>query len=555
MRYGYGKQALWCLVCGWVFLLSACSLPHAAAPAPPPSPTATALPAPTITPRPLPTVSFWLELDPTPTPTAAAATATAAVEQPTAQAVITHGGNLRAEPRIAPETVIAQVCPGDEVLLLEQQEVDGITWLYIAVAAVNGECVAERAAVADRGWISRMLVAEPAAAAAPEEQAAPLAEAPAASPPNAESAPPTAVPDTPPLLLPPPELISGTYTIDSNLKMPVTVSGAQLDEFIKAVYPESPLIGLGDIWVQAGESYRINPIYLLAHAIQVSNWGTSSIARERHNPYHWGVNAICDADCAESYEDMATGIFYVAGRINQNYLSPEGINYHTATLRGLQQGYAAQPEWASMVAGYMNWVAAFLEIEPIRSAPTAALAANDLRMVQPACFQVVQAALSSYGKPYTQAGGRRAGPDSFDCSGLVWWAYQQANITADAQGRSFGTSTYTQIFNGTRTECDLDDLNGAKTTCWAPGDLVFIRYPGGQHVSLYVGKGLFSDCYSYEMGCILHDISHNSFYHEHFWQARRVLPDCAGMIIDPETMLENPVLITWDDSTVTAPGR
>jgi cell wall-associated NlpC family hydrolase len=120
----------------------------------------------------------------------------------------------------------------------------------------------------------------------------------------------------------------------------------------------------------------------------------------------------------------------------------------------------------------------------------------------------------------------RTGPDSFDCSGLVWWAYQQAGVDV-------GWTTVQQANSGQRIACGLDDLNGASTSCWAPGDIVLLQYRGGQHVALYTGSGLFMDCYNHATGCILHPIDGNSFYQAHFWQARRPVSGCEGQSIDP----------------------
>lgn len=52
---------------------------------------------------------------------------------------------------------------------------------------------------------------------------------------------------------------------------------------------------------------------------------------------------------------------------------------------------------------------------------------------------MVQAALSQLGKPYLWG---TAGPDTYDCSGLVQWAAKQAGI-------SLTRTTYTQVFEGT----------------------------------------------------------------------------------------------------------
>ena len=164
------------------------------------------------------------------------------------------------------------------------------------------------------------------------------------------------------------------------------------------------------------------------------------------------------------------------------------------------------------------------------------------------CWKAAQAAISKQGAIYSQGGalasdpinprtGRaypRTGPDSFDCSGLIWWAYQQADITV-------GTSTYTQVADGHALPCTLDDLQGDATRCWAPGDLIFLRYPGAQHVAMYVGSGLFMDCYNHQTGCVLHDVSQDRFYRSHFWQARRIIRGCEGMTLDPGAPVPPPL--------------
>jgi|GEM_PF-3366513 len=168
-----------------------------------------------------------------------------------------------------------------------------------------------------------------------------------------------------------------------------------------------------------------------------------------------------------------------------------------------------------------------------------------------ACYQAAVAALAQQGAMYSQGGyhaddpldprtGRtrsRLGPGSFDCSGLTAYAYAQAGI-------SIGLTTYTQITAGTQIPCTLDDLGGRNTRCWAPGDLVFLVYGGSgqgsgpgsgsqQHVALYVGDGLFMDCYNHRVGCVLHAVEGDPFYQAHFAQGRRIASGCEGMTLDP----------------------
>jgi cell wall-associated NlpC family hydrolase len=99
--------------------------------------------------------------------------------------------------------------------------------------------------------------------------------------------------------------------------------------------------------------------------------------------------------------------------------------------------------------------------------PGSALAAPS-----PAAAIAVQVAESEVGKPYVWGA---AGPDTFDCSGLVLWAWAHAGVAvprvaADQQAWA--------------TPVPISQL--------APGDLVFFGSPA-HHVGIYVGAGLMVD--------------------------------------------------------------
>lgn len=160
----------------------------------------------------------------------------------------------------------------------------------------------------------------------------------------------------------------------------------------------------------------------------------------------------------------------------------------------------------------------------LASSPAPASAAP---LAQPAsaCETAIAAALTKLSAPYVWGA---KGPNSFDCSGLTYWAYQQAGI-------DIGISTYDQQAAGQAIPCDMSDFAGAATECWAPGDLVFLRYPGGQHVALYAGNGLVVDAYNESTGVILHNPAADSFYQAHFWQGRRVASGCESLAINPGT--------------------
>lgn len=133
-----------------------------------------------------------------------------------------------------------------------------------------------------------------------------------------------------------------------------------------------------------------------------------------------------------------------------------------------------------------------------------------------------QAALTRRGMPYVWGA---KGPSTFDCSGLTYWSWLQA-------GSSIGVSTYDQANAGQATSCRLSDLAGAATTCWQAGDLILLRYSGGQHVAIYVGNGLFADAYNSATGVLVHNVASDSFYQANYWQSRRIAGDGAGQV-DP----------------------
>lgn len=81
---------------------------------------------------------------------------------------------------------------------------------------------------------------------------------------------------------------------------------------------------------------------------------------------------------------------------------------------------------------------------------------------------VVAAALSKLGSPYSWGA---AGPDSFDCSGLMLWAYKQ-------NGQDIPRTSQAQMSGGVSVSRDAIQ----------PGDIV-AYYPGATHVGMYIGDG------------------------------------------------------------------
>ena len=82
--------------------------------------------------------------------------------------------------------------------------------------------------------------------------------------------------------------------------------------------------------------------------------------------------------------------------------------------------------------------------------------------------KAVAFAYAQIGKPYVYGG---TGPNGFDCSGLVYSAWQSAGV-------SIPRTSYAQ----------WSGLRHVSTSALEPGDIL-VFYSGASHVGLYVGNG------------------------------------------------------------------
>lgn len=108
------------------------------------------------------------------------------------------------------------------------------------------------------------------------------------------------------------------------------------------------------------------------------------------------------------------------------------------------------------------------------------------------------------GKPYVYGA---SGPDSFDCSGLVQYCYNQ--YKSDTRITLLRT-TYDQVKQGTKVdESNMDE--------WEPGDLVF---PHAGHVVVYIGNGQCIEALQTGTNVMVHDYTRITTY-----AVRRILPE------------------------------
>jgi cell wall-associated NlpC family hydrolase len=104
--------------------------------------------------------------------------------------------------------------------------------------------------------------------------------------------------------------------------------------------------------------------------------------------------------------------------------------------------------------------------------------------------QALQAAISRLGYPYIWGA---AGPTSFDCSGLVMWAYQQVGISLP----HFTVSQYNSGVHVARSDLE-------------PGDLVFF-FSNISHVGMYIGNGMMINAPNYGEDVKVEPVFWNNF--------------------------------------------
>ena len=92
-------------------------------------------------------------------------TATAGAATPTVDGAslgkVIAGGNLRSEPRVANETVLGLIWPGDEVAFLEQQSTPSGVWYRIRVVREGQNRGGAGVAAGTEGWASGTLLSAP----------------------------------------------------------------------------------------------------------------------------------------------------------------------------------------------------------------------------------------------------------------------------------------------------------------------------------------------------------------------------------------------------------
>lgn len=167
--------------------------------------------------------------------------------------------------------------------------------------------------------------------------------------------------------------------IDLRTTSPVTAK--QIDAYIEsrsAAFPrKSVLLGSGQAFIDAGKKYGVNPLYLAAHAIHESAFGTSTIAIGKNNLFGYGAYDSNAFISAVRFPSIAVNIEYIAQDLKSTYLNEVsgGFRYQGAYLgfrtnelngkrvdansEGMNFYYATDVLWGAKIANHMQNILAY----------------------------------------------------------------------------------------------------------------------------------------------------------------------------------------------------
>ncbi|OIK16338.1 hypothetical protein BIV60_04815 [Bacillus sp. MUM 116] len=159
-----------------------------------------------------------------------------------------------------------------------------------------------------------------------------------------------------------------------DLRTQSSVTPSQIDNYIanyeKNTGKTSILHGKGKIFTDTGKKYGVNALYLAAHAIHESAFGTSAISNAKNNLFGFGAYDAAPYMSAYRFASVDLCIDYIAREIKATYLNSSNWKYNGAYLgfstktlsntridaasEGMNFYYASDPNWGKAIAQHME---------------------------------------------------------------------------------------------------------------------------------------------------------------------------------------------------------
>lgn len=160
--------------------------------------------------------------------------------------------------------------------------------------------------------------------------------------------------------------------LDLRTQSPVTA--AQINDYIANYVntkgKKSVLTGQGQLFIDAGKQYGVNALYLAAHAIHESGYGTSNISLGKSNLFGFGSYDATPFIASFRFLSVKDNINYIAREMKATYLNPLSWKYKGAYLgfttkdlsgkridansEGMNFYYASDSNWGKAIASHMQ---------------------------------------------------------------------------------------------------------------------------------------------------------------------------------------------------------
>jgi mannosyl-glycoprotein endo-beta-N-acetylglucosaminidase len=168
-----------------------------------------------------------------------------------------------------------------------------------------------------------------------------------------------------------------------DLRKPSKVTAVQINHYINTNVNSgrvSVLTGKGQTFIDAGTKYGVNALYLAAHAIHESAFGTSNISIGKYNLFGFGAFDATPYIGAVRFASIEQNIDYIAQELVSTYLNPASwkykgayLGYSTRTVSdnirvdsnsvGMNFYYASDVKWGQKIASHMQKIFPYNSIE------------------------------------------------------------------------------------------------------------------------------------------------------------------------------------------------
>jgi len=164
-----------------------------------------------------------------------------------------------------------------------------------------------------------------------------------------------------------------------DLRTESRVTASQINNYIAGYVnntgKSSILTNKGQVFIDAGKKYGVNALYLAAHAIHESAYGTSTISIAKNNLFGFGAYDATPFVGAYRFASVELCIDYIAREMKATYLNPANWKYQGAYLgfstktltnarvdsnsEGMNFFYASDANWGKAISQHMEKILSY----------------------------------------------------------------------------------------------------------------------------------------------------------------------------------------------------